>query len=416
MGQRPTPRAALAAVSGTLHGGRGLASPGALLLLLAILLSAFFVALGQRSSTNARAAVAPPGQGFTVTAGDLHFILHQIQISEHHAATATAGNPCGTLVGSGPDQIPDRLTSYGLRTVDGSCNNLFPGRERFTAADEVFPRLAKTPVFLDAEDSNIPGVGPVGPPGQTSFKSKSGNVVDSRPRTASNLIVDQTSTNPAAIAAAEFPVRTQGNPGKFPCTTDPDPTADPPVDGVPAGCVPSHKTLFIPNVTTDVGLSPPYNSLFTFFGQFFDHGVDQTVKSGGTVFVPLNADDPLRTVGPDGKPGTGDEVPASQAFMVLTRAQNQPGPDGILGDIRATPQDESADDVQNANNTDTPWVDQSQTYSSHPSHQVFLREYAAGDNTATPFGATNPASISTGKLLGGLPAGDTYLKSPDGTD
>ena len=79
-----------------------------------------------------------------------------------------------------------------------------------------------------------------------------------------------------------------------PCTTDPDPTADPPVVGVPAGCVPSHKTLFIPNVTTDVGLSPPYNSLFTFFGQFFDHGVDQTVKSGANVFIPLKADDPLR--------------------------------------------------------------------------------------------------------------------------
>src|SRR6476619_3397193 len=366
MGFRPTPRAALAAVSGTLHGGRGLASPAALLLLLAILLSAFFVVLGQRSSTTARAAVAPPGQGFTVTAGDLHFILHQIQISEHHAATATAGNPCGTLVGSGPDQIPDRLTSYGLRTVDGSCNNLFPGRERFTAADEVFPRLAKSPVFLDAEDSNIPGVGPVGPPGQTSFKSQSVNGVDSRPRTASTLIVDQTSTNPAAIAAAEFPVRTQGNPGKFPCTIDPDPTADPPVDGVPAGCVPSHKTLFIPNVTTDVGVFQPYNSMFTFFGQFFDHALDQSVKSGGAVFVPLKADDPLRTLGPDGKPNTGDEVPANQAFMVLTRTQNQPGPDGILG---------NADDVQDATNTDTPWVDQSQTYTSHSSHQVFLREY-----------------------------------------
>ena len=54
--------------------------------------------------------------------------------------------------------------------------------------------------------------------------------------------------------------------------------------------------------------------------------------------------------------------------MVLTRAQNQPGPDGVLG---------TDDDIQNANNTDTPWVDQSQTYTSHASHQVFLREYAA---------------------------------------
>src|SRR3954452_16135831 len=70
--------------------------------------------------------------------------------------------------------------------------------------------------------------------------------------------------------------------------------------------------------------------------------------------------------------------------MVLTRAQNQPGPDGVLG---------TADDVQDANNTDTPWVDQSQTYTSHASHQVFLREYALN-------AANHP--VSTGKLLGGL--------------
>ncbi|HMD12778.1 MAG TPA: peroxidase family protein, partial [Marmoricola sp.] len=132
----------------------------------------------------------------------------------------------------------------------------------------------------------------------------------------------------------------------------------------------------------DVGLSPPYNSLFTLFGQFFDHGVDQTVKGGGTVFVPLKADDPLITVGPDHKANTGDEVPPEQAFMVLTRAQNQPGEDGILG---------NGDDVQDAENTDSPWVDQSQTYTSHSSHQVFLREY--------DLVAGKP--VSTGRLLGG---------------
>ena len=125
----------------------------------------------------------------------------------------------------------------------------------------------------------------------------------------SNLIVDQTSTNPAARAAAGLPVRTQGNEGVTPCTTDPEPLADPPVLADPPDCTPTGQTLFIPNVTTDVGLSPPYNSLFTLFGQFFDHGVDQTVKGGGTVFVPLKADDPLITVGPDHKANTGDEVP-----------------------------------------------------------------------------------------------------------
>ena len=59
-------------------------------------------------------------------------------------------------------------------------------------------------------------------------------------------------------------------------------------DGLPVGCVPAHQTLFIPNVTTDVGLSPPFNSLFTIFGQFFDHGLDKITNGGnGTVFVPL---------------------------------------------------------------------------------------------------------------------------------
>ncbi|MDT4928195.1 MAG: hypothetical protein QOF92_1062, partial [Pseudonocardiales bacterium] len=52
----------------------------------------------------AGAAPAPVGQGFTVTTGDLAFILKQIKISERHAATATPADPCGTLVGSGPDQ------------------------------------------------------------------------------------------------------------------------------------------------------------------------------------------------------------------------------------------------------------------------------------------------------------------------
>jgi Ca2+-binding RTX toxin-like protein len=341
-------------------------------------------------ASTASAATAPPGQGFTVTSDDLRFILKQIKIAEHHAATLTPEDPCGTLVGPGPNQIPDRLSSFGLRTVDGSCNNLFPGRENFAAADQPFPRLTR-PVFREAEAAIF------GPPDPSSYAQKRGNVFDSQPRVISNLIVDQTSTNPAAIAAAGFPVRTQGNPGLFPCRVDPDPLAEPPVTGEPRNCVPSHHTLFIPNVTTDVGLSPPYNSLFTFFGQFFDHGVDQTVKSGGTVFVPLHDDDPL-IAGPDHILGNRDDLPPSQRFMVLTRAQNQPGPDGHLGDDPTTLIDESADDVQNANNTDSPWVDQSQTYTSHASHQVFLREYEVnGDGVP----------VATGKLLGG-PAGDQH--------
>src|SRR3954471_14750139 len=349
------------------------------------------VAISTVRPGQARAATAPTGQNFTITAGDLHFIMKQIKIAERHSATLTASNPCGTLVGPDANQIPDRLTPYGLRTVDGSCNKLFPGRERFAAADELFPRLgAKSFRDADPVPSPFPGAGT-----PTTYKSKKGDVFDDTPRVISNLIVDQTSTNPAAIAAAGHPVRSQDpTASSVPCTTDPvvdAATNTITTPGVPAGCTPKHKTLFIPNVTTDVGLSPPYNSWFTFFGQFFDHGVDQTVKSGSTVFVPLRADDPLRTLGPDGNPNTPDQVTDQTAFMVLTRAKNQPGPDGVLGDRSPTNPgppvactalnvpagcDESADDIQDATNTDSPLVDQSQTYTSHPSHQAFLREDA----------------------------------------
>ena len=248
---------------------------------------------------------APVGQGFNLNGPDLRFILKQIKIAEQHAATATVSNPCGTLLGSGPDQIPNIGQGvelpWGLRTVDGSCNNLIAGQEHFGTADQIFPRIA--PINLrDAEMG-------------TSYTQNVGTVVDSQPRVISNLIVDQTATNPAAVAAAG---------------EDPEIT--------PSGA------FFIPNVAPDVGLSAPYNSWFTLFGQFFDHGLDLVNKGGvGTVFVPLQSDDPLF-------------VPGSPTnFMVLSRATHDGDHEG--------------------NNQTSPFVDQSQTYTSHPSHQVFLRRY-----------------------------------------
>lgn len=325
----------------------------------------------------ANAVQAPVGAGFTVTPSDLSFILKQIKIAEAHVANTTSETgPCGALVGTGTNQLASPLLSHGLRTVDGSCNNIQQGQEMYGASDQVFPRLSAK-AFGPAESGSFGG-----PPRPSSYTQKSGSVFDSRPRTISNLIADQTSTNPAAVAAAGYPARTQGNKGVVPCTTDPDPEATPPVAAAPEGCVPSHNTLDIPNVTTDVGLSPPYNSLFTLFGQFFDHGIDQTVKGGGTVYVPLKADDPL-IAGPDHIFGNADDLNPHMRFMVLTRGQNQPGTDGVLG---------TADDVQDALNTNSPWVDQSQTYSSHASHQVFLREYTNN---------TESRPVSTGKLLGG---------------
>ena len=172
------------------------------------------------SRRRPHAAAADVGQGFTVTPADLAFILKQIKIAEAHVAnTTSATGPCGALVGTGPNQLASPLLSYGLRTVDGCCNNLSPGQERIGAADQVFPRLAKP-----ASGRPRARAARLRPPRtRASYAQKTGNVFDSQPRTISNLIVDQTSTNPAAVAAAGFPVRTQGNPGVVPCTTDPDP-------------------------------------------------------------------------------------------------------------------------------------------------------------------------------------------------
>ena len=108
---------------------------------------------------------------------DLEFILNQILIAEQHAAGADLLS-----------LLPNSEVPFGLRTVDGSFNNLVPGQENFGAADEVFPRLLD-PVFINADAG-------------TSYSQTSGFVIDSQPRTISNLISDQTSNNPAAVAVA----------------------------------------------------------------------------------------------------------------------------------------------------------------------------------------------------------------------
>ena len=337
-----------------------------------------YVAVGALLATTlfGSPAQAAVGQGFTVTPADLAYILKQIKIAEAHVANTTSETgPCGALLGTGADQLASPLLSFGLRTVDGSCNHLTDGQETYGASDQLFPRLAGKD-FKAAEKAPAGMFGPGSPSFPTTYadKAAANTVVDSQPRLISNLIVDQTASNPAAVAAAGYPVRGQGS-GDGTATTD-------------------GATLVIPNVTTDIGLSAPYNSWFTLFGQFFDHGIDQTVKGGGSVIVPLRPDDPL-IAGPDRTPGTADDpkpgdaryVPPSMRFMALTRAANQPGPDGRLG---------TADDVQDAKNTDSPYVDLSQAYASHASHQVFLRAYAV-----------NPEGrpVSTGDLLAGADGG-----------
>ena len=113
----------------------------------------------------------------SLTRSDLSFILEQILIAEAHATGASL-----------TDLIANPFLSIGLRTVDGSFNNLVPGQQFFGAADQLFPRLLD-PAF---QTGDIFGT-----------YASTGSVIDSQPRTISNLIVDLTATNPAAVAAAD---------------------------------------------------------------------------------------------------------------------------------------------------------------------------------------------------------------------
>jgi hypothetical protein len=265
------------------------------------------------------------GEGAMLVRSDLDFILKQIKIAEAHVA----GTPL-------QDLIPNIRLAYGLRSVDGSENNLLHqagfDQADFGAADTTFPRLL-TPVFQTADVQPAGFFGPGSPAGTTptSYAQTSGFVFDSDPRTISNLIVDQTANNPAAAAAAA------ANPGA-------GTVISPGLDGL-FGTPDDTPVYFIPNVKPDFGLTAPFNALMTFFGQFFDHGLDLVTKGGsGTVFIPLQPDDPLY-------------IPGSPTnFMVETRATNlavHPGPDGVLG---------TSDDIHDNENTTTPFVDQNQTY------------------------------------------------------
>ncbi|ODT66143.1 MAG: hypothetical protein ABS75_28410 [Pelagibacterium sp. SCN 63-23] len=336
---------------------------------------------------------------------DLDFILKQIKIAEAH----TAGTPLTQLIAQ--PHLP-----YGLRTVDGSYNNVIPGRELWGASDQVMPRMLDPNYLADTDNEEVDINGPFAPGGELTNNDYGapGSVVDSDPRIITNLVADQTLKNPAAIMKAlqfaEYEgdlfvavttIRTAYN--DFVATANGQTPAEVEIAraalygtlAADYGIEMDGNSIVLPNVAPDEGLSAPFNAWMTFFGQFFDHGLDLIHKgNNGTIFVPLAADDPLRTHGPDGIAGSGDEVPAHMAFMALTRLDPTmtPGADGVLG---------TADDVPDAKNKTTPFVDQNQTYTSHPSHQVFLREYKMVMDSALG----HEVPMATGHLLDGVGGG-----------
>ena len=88
---------------------------------------------------------------------DLEFILKQIKIAEAHAA----GGDLRKLVAEAGGLDPNAATTptqafllpYGLRTVDGTYNNLVEGRETWGAADQPFPVMSP-PQYVNEQDDD----------------------------------------------------------------------------------------------------------------------------------------------------------------------------------------------------------------------------------------------------------------------
>ena len=225
------------------------------------------------SGVNADGVV---GQGFTITPADLRFILDQIKIAEAHVVnTTTATGPCGALLGTGANQIPSPLLPFGLRTVDGSCNNLHRRPRDVRCCRPGVPPshdACVQPSRAAAVRHRRPRPGGCWPTDQlradhrkrVGLRATNGQQPDRRPDVR----------QPLRSRRRRVPRAHPGQLRRSRCRT--------PLTGVDESvdCVPEHQTLFIPNVTTDVGLSPPFNGLFTIFGQFFDHGLDKITNGG----------------------------------------------------------------------------------------------------------------------------------------
>ena len=223
----------------------------------------------------------------TLVKHDLEFILKQIKIAEGHSAAieapdqdgaqvlrqliAEAGQAAGVDIGDAAAPYQAHLLPFGLRTVDGSYNNLIEGRETWGASDQPFIPLTERVYRNEGDDTFAYVQG-----GNNDYGNMRTDVVDADPRLISNLIVDQTSNNPAAVHVAEQLEAAGYEVLKWPLLRNGEAVLND--EGQPV------YTYEFKNISPDIGDSAPYNGLFTLFGQFFDHGLDLVPKgNSGTI-------------------------------------------------------------------------------------------------------------------------------------
>ncbi len=336
---------------------------------------------------------------FTLQVSDIHWLNSQTLIAEQHTAALDAfalanGRPATNqesanillqLVGGNP------AAAAGIRTIDGTLNNLPPGNPNFSSTGQSFPRLT-APVTPTGDLLGTGGFAGV----TNTVYTPGATVADAQPRFISNVVSTQTTSNqpladlgiasPAiyshwngsldAMLAANLLVPHATLPGVYVETVldystnlpvlnaQNQPIARPFGEQMNAqGQLVSetgHVILNVPQQPLNIDQGP-LNGWFTLFGQGFDHGLDFIPKSNnGNVFIPLQPSDPLYVPG------------APTNFMVMPRA--------------------SANDP----NLVTAWVDMNQAFGSSPSFTVFLQEYVLDANNRP---------VPTGKLLSGANGG-----------
>ena len=165
--------------------------------------------------------------------------------------------------------------------------------------------------------------------GDTSYAQTSGLVVDSQPRTISNLIVDQTANNPAAVRRGYDPARTASTgPGRRRAEGRRPSVTSPGLDGL-FGTADDTPVFFIPKRHAGRRAHRAVQAWFTFFGQFFDHGLDLVTKGGNDIDLhSVAAGRSARTLAPTAAPTNFHGLPPRCASF---DAGDHPGPDGILG-------------------------------------------------------------------------------------
>ena len=310
-----------------------------------------------------------------LTSSDIDHILIQIGYAEEFSHG----------VKSLKEIFPNTRGPYGLRTIDGWMNNL--ENENFGAVGYKFTRL------LEPEWSNTDVEG-------LTYQNH-GDVVDSSVRRISSAICDQ---DPHTNIVSKY--------------------MGVPMTGEPV----------IPMVATDEGLSASPNSLISFFGQFFDHGLDLIGKSSERfVILPLDDMEILRIkeeiVTKSVSSGVTN-IPKKDVLkqfwgFILPVELNVVQFDNnidisidsitslvdeaivLVGQPFAKMKRAVLDNSDTSINSTTPFVDQNQTYGSHPSVTALIRQWKLD---------ADGKIYSTGKLLSEL-SKDTegnYLVDADG--